>query len=405
FARPEHPLALFLDDLQWHDAATLDLLEDLLTRSDLRNLLLIGAFRDNEVTPAHPLMRKLDAIKTAGGMVNEITLGSLARAHIGQLIADTVRCASEPIAPLTQLVHEKTAGNPFFAIQFISSLADERMLTFDHNAARLSWDLERIHAKSYTDNVVDLLVAKLARLPAKTQLALQQMACLGNAAEVTMHAIVLGTSTDDVHAAQSEAVRQELVERLDGSYKFAHDRVQEAAYSMIPPVLRAEAHLTIGRLLEANIPAETREEAIFEIVNHLNCGAALITALDERERLAELNLIAGKRAKASTAYASALKYLVSGAALLPEDAWERRHDLAFELELYRADCEVSTGALQMAEERLAALATRTVGTIQRCAVAHRRVYLYVVLGVGEKAVGVALVCLRNVGIDWAAHPS
>src|SRR6516162_1629776 len=176
FARPEHPLALFLDDLQWLDAATLDLLEDLLSRSDLRNLLLIGAYRDNEVTPAHPLMRKLDAIKTAGGAVNEITLGPLAREHIGQLIADALRCESERSTPLAQLVHQKTGGNPFFAIQFISSLTDERMLTFDHDAARWSWDLEHIHAKSYTDNVVDLLVAKLARLPAKTQLALQQMA-------------------------------------------------------------------------------------------------------------------------------------------------------------------------------------------------------------------------------------
>src|SRR5262249_23482935 len=172
----------------------------------------------------------------------------LGREHLGQLIADALRCESERSAPLARLVHQKTGGNPFFAIQFISSLADESMLTVDHDAARWSWDLERIHAKSYTDNVVDLLVAKLARLPAKTQLALQQMACLGNAAEVTMHAIVLGTSTEDVHAAQSEAVRQELVERLEGSYKFIHDRVQEAAYSIIPPALRPEPHLPIARL-------------------------------------------------------------------------------------------------------------------------------------------------------------
>jgi len=405
FARPEHPLALFLDDLQWLDAATLDLLEDLLSRSDLRNLLLIGAYRDNEVTPAHPLMRKLDAIKTAGGAVNEITLGPLAREHIGQLIADALRCESERSAPLAQLVHQKTGGNPFFAIQFISSLADERMLTFDHEAARWSWDLERIHAKSYTDNVVDLLVAKLARLAAKTQLALQQMACLGNAAEVTMHAIVLGTSTEEVHAALSEAVRQELVERLEGSYKFIHDRVQEAAYSMIPLARRAEAHLAIGRLLATNIPAETREEAIFEIVNHLNRGAALITAPDERDQVAELNLIAGRRAKASSAYTSALTYFTAGAALLPADAWGRRQELVFELELHRADCEVYASELQGAEKRLTVLATRTVGTVQRCIVAHRLVDLYVILGAGERAAAVALECLRHVGIDWSAHPT
>ena len=405
FARPEHPLTLFLDDLQWLDAATLDMLEDLLSWSDLRNLLLIGAYRDNEVTAAHPLVRKLDAIKTGGGKVEEITLRPLARAHIRELIADTLRCEPEWGAPLAQLVHQKTGGNPFFAIQFISSLAEERVLTFDHHAARWSWDLDRIHAKGYSDNVVDLLVAKLARLPAKTQLALQQMACIGNAAEVTIQAMVLGTSTDEVHAAQSEAVRQELVVRLDGSYKFVHDRVQEAAYSLIPPGLRAEAHIAIGRLLAANVPVEAREEAIFEIVNHLNRGAALITETDERDQVAELNLIAGKRAKASLAYTSALTYFTAGVALLPEDAWECRQELAFELELHPADCEICTGALEAAEERLSALAKRAVGIVQRCAVGRRRVSLYTMLGAGGQAVAVALECLRHVGIDWSTNPS
>src|SRR5262249_50766979 len=156
FARPEHPLALFLDDLQWLDAATLDLLEDLLTRSELQHLMLIGACRDNEVTASHPLMRKLDAIKASGGKVAEITLAPLTRGPLGQLIADSLRCESEHAAPLAKLVHEKTGGNPFFAIQFLSSLADEALVTFDHDGARWCWDLDRIQAKGYTDNVVDL---------------------------------------------------------------------------------------------------------------------------------------------------------------------------------------------------------------------------------------------------------
>ena len=156
FARPEHPLALFLDDLQWLDAATLDLLEDLLTRPDLQHLMLIGAYRDNEVDAAHPLMRKLEAIKTAGGKCRKSRLRRSPGKHLGQLIADALRCDPERAAPLAQLVHEKTGGNPFFAIQFISSLAEEGLLTFDHDAARWSWDLDRIHAKGYTDNVVDL---------------------------------------------------------------------------------------------------------------------------------------------------------------------------------------------------------------------------------------------------------
>src|SRR5262249_32595214 len=158
----------------------------------------------------------------------------------------------------------------------VSSLAAERMLTFDHDAARWSWDLDRIHAKGYTDNVVDLMIGKLIRLPAETQTALQQLACLGNVAEITMLSIVLKSSADEVHASLWAAVRLELVERLGGSYSFIHDRVQEAAYSLIPEDTRAAAHLRIGRLLVAQIPPEKREEAVFEILNQLNRGAALI---------------------------------------------------------------------------------------------------------------------------------
>ena len=218
-------------------------------------------------------------------------------------------------------MQEKTAGNPFFVIQFLHTLAEEGLLAFDHDAARWRWDLERIHAKGYTDNVVDLMVGKLTRLPVETQQTLQQMACLGNTAEIDDACRSFSRSPEEqVHAALWPAVRQELVERLDGSYRFVHDRVQEAAYSLIPETLRAEVHLRIGRLLAAQTPPEKREEAIFEIVNQLNRGAALITSGDEREQLAELNLIAGKRAKASTAYASALTYLNLGATLLAEDA-------------------------------------------------------------------------------------
>ncbi|TMH98030.1 MAG: histidine kinase, partial [Betaproteobacteria bacterium] len=405
FARPEHPLALFLDDLQWLDAATLDLLEDLLTRSDLQHLMLIGAYRDNEVDAAHPLTRKLEAIKNAGGKVEEITLAPLAREHLGQLIADALRCESERAAPLAQLVHEKTGGNPFFAIQFISTLAEEGLLTYDHEAARWSWDLNRIHAKGYTDNVVHLMVGKLTRLPAETQQALQQLACLGNVAEITMLSTVLGTSEEQVHAPLWAALRQELVERQEGSYKFIHDRVQEAAYSLIPDELRAATHLRIGRLLAAHTRPEKREEAIFEIVNQLNRGAALITARDEREQLAELNLIAAKRAKAATAYASALTYLTAGAALLPEDSWERRHELTFALELNRAECEFLTGALAEAEQRLTALSARAAATLERASVTCLRADLYTTLDQSGRAVAVGLDYLRHLGMDWSPHPT
>ena len=318
FARPEHPLALFLDDLQWLDAATLDLLENLLTQPDVQHLMLIGAYRDNEVSSAHPLMRKLEAIRKGGAIVHEIVLAPLSREDLGRLITDSLRGEPERASPLAQLVHEKTAGNPFFAIQFLSALAEEGLLTFDHADARWSWDLNRIHAKGYTDNVVDLMVGKLTRLPPETHEALQHLACLGNLAEIKMLSIVLQASEEQVHAVFWAAVRHGMIERLAGAYRFVHDRIQEAAYSLIAKSLRAEIHLLIGRLLVAQTPPGNLEEAIFEIVNQLNRGAALITSPTEREELAELNLTAGKRAKASTAYASALTYLVAGAALLAQ---------------------------------------------------------------------------------------
>jgi predicted ATPase len=298
FARPEHPLALFLDDLQWIDAATLDLLEDLLRPSDLGHLMLIGAYRDNEVTASHPLMRKLDAIKGAGGTVNEITLGPLASEHLRQLIADALRCEPERSAPLAEMVHDKTDGNPFFAIQFLAALADEGLLTFDHDAARWSWHLDGIRAKRFTDNVVDLMVGKLARLPIKTQQALQLLACVGSSAEFDLLEMLSQQSTEEMHERLREAARGGFVFRTEQSYRFLHDRVQEAAYVLIPEHLRPEMHLRIGWLLAAHTQPAKREKAIFEIVNQLNRGLALIASQNERERLAELNLLAGQGAPA-----------------------------------------------------------------------------------------------------------
>src|SRR5215468_6029176 len=404
FARPEHPLALFLDDLQWLDAASLDLVEDLLNRSDLRNLLLIGAFRDNEVTAAHPLMRKLEAIR-ATGRVRDICFAPLATSDLGSLVADTLCCDPERAAPLARLVHTKTDGNPFFVIQFLHVLADEGLLAFDHESAQWSWDLGGIHAKRYADNVVELMTAKLTRLPLNTQGVLRQLACLGNIADVAILSIVLGTSEQQVHAALWEARRQQLIDRLGRSYKFVHDRVQEAAYELVPDESRADAHLTIGRLLLAHTAAEKRDEAIFEIVNQLNRGAPLIVSQDEREQLAELNLVAGKRARAASAYVSALNYLVAGTAILPDDAWDQRPDLMFALELHRAECEFLTGELAAAEERLTMLPSRAATITDQAALAGLRIDLYSTMNRVDRAVEVCLDYLRFLGIEWSAHPT
>ncbi|MBH5402594.1 AAA family ATPase [Bradyrhizobium sp. CNPSo 4010] len=399
FARSEHPLVLFLDDLQWLDMATFELLEDLLTRSNLKHLMLIGAYRDNEVDSAHPVMRMREAIRTRGGRVVEITLAPLGRRHLGQLLADALHCERQHAAPLVQLVHEKTGGNPFFAIQFMFSLVEEGLLAFDHDAAHWSWDLDRIHAKRYTDNVIDLMLGKLTRLPVATRTALQQMACLGNIAEVAVLSIVLNTSDEQVHVDLWPAVRQEFVEPQAGAYRFVHDRFQEAAYALIPEKERAAAHLRIGRLFAARTPSEAIEENVFEIVSQLNRGAALITAGDERVKLAELNLLAGRRAKAAPAFAMALAHFAAGEAMLPEDRWEQHYALSFALALQRAECEFVAGEQAAAKIRLAELASRAATLPDLAAVTRLR------MEPSDRDIEIALDYLRRVGIAWSAHPS
>ena len=402
FARPEHPLALFIDDLQWLDAATLDLLEHLLSQPDVQHLMLIGAYRDNEVDCAHPLLRKLDAIRANGRAVQEIVLAPLDHEDLAQLIADSLRCEPARTAPLARLLHEKTAGNPFFAIQFLASLAEEDLLVFEHREARWSWDLGQIHAKGYTDNVVDFMVAKIHRLPPATQNALQQLACLGNSTDFeTLRRVY---QNEDMDRQLWDAVNAGLISRSADSCRFLHDRVQEAAYSLIPRELRAATHLRIGRLLAACTPREKRDETIFEIVNQLNRGSGLITSAEEREAVAELNLQAGRRAKASTAYSSALAYLAVGRALLTEDTWSDNYQLIFCTELLAAECELLAGDTA-AEERLSLLSQRAASTHDIALVTRLRLTLYQTRDRSDRAVEVCLEYLRRVGTDWSLHPT
>jgi predicted ATPase len=405
FARPEHPLALFLDDLQWLDAATLDVLEDLVVQQDLAHLLVVGAYRDNEADPAHPLMRKLSAIRQAGGTVQEIRLTPLGSGDLTRLIADALHCEPQRATPLAQLIHQKTAGNPFFAIRFFQALVEKRLIVFDHEDARWRWDLNAISLKGYTDNVVDLMVDKLNRLPVTTRRALQQLACIGNSAETATLSAVLEMSQQEAETELREALQQELIVRSEDSWRFVHDRIQEAAYSLIAEEMRAEAHLRIGRLLHAHIPPEKREEAIFEIVNQYDRGTELITSESERCQVAELNLVAGERAKASTAYASALKYFIAGEALLSNECWVHRHDLIFQLELRRAECEFLTGEVTNAAERLEMLRSRALNTVELAMVTCLGIDVYVTLGQIDRAVAIFLDYLHHLNIEWPVHPT
>ncbi len=404
FARPEHPLALFLDDLQWLDAATLDLLGHLITHDEVRHLLLIGAYRDNEVGPSHPLLRMLADINKTGAPVHRLALASLGLNDVARLVADTLHCPQEQAHALAQLVHEKTGGNPFFAIQFITALAEESLIAFSRSAAAWTWDMDRIRAKGFTDNVVELMVAKLSRLSATAQDALKQLACLGNTAQTATLVTVHGESGKALDTALGEAIRLGLVSLSNEAYSFVHDRVQEAAYSLLPEGERAAAHLRIGRILAARMePAEIKER-IFDLVDQFDRGAALITSQDEREYVAELNLAAGKRAKASTAYASARGYLSAGGALLTEETWERRYVLAFELKLEHAACELLSAHFAAAEQLIAELLKRAKTNVDRAAAYRLRIELHVLQSENKRAVESALECLRFFDIIMSPHP-
>jgi PAS domain S-box-containing protein len=404
FARPEHPLALFLDDLQWLDAATLDLMEDLLTHSDVKHLLLIAAYRDNEVDSSHPLIRKLEAIRKAGTTVQEIVLTPLTREDLQHLIEDAIHCNPDHASPLAQLIHDKTTGNPFFTIQFIASLAEEGLLAFDHGEEQWSWDLNRINAKDYTDSVVDLLVGKFIRMPADTQSALKQLACLGNSADFTTLTMIYQDTIEQLESQLWEAVLAGLVLRSEDSYRFLHDRVQEAAYSLIPQQLRADTHLHIGRLLVERTPSNEREERIFEIVYQFNRAAHLVTN-EERRRVAELNLIAARRAKFSIAYTSALSYLETGRALLEEEDWNTDYELLFSLEHLIAECELLTADMESAEKRLSMLAARANSAHDLALVTCLQLTLYTALDRLDHGLEICLDYLRRDGTNWSAHPT
>ena len=405
FARKEHPLVLFLDDLQWLDSATLDLLEHLVTHSEVRHLLLVGAYRDNEVGPSHPLTRTLEAIRKTDAKVREIVLAPLALGDVGRLIADALHCEPERVRPLAQLVQERTGGNPFFAIQFLIALADEGLLAFDSVAAVWAWDIDRIHAKNYTDNVADLMVRKLQRLSIATQDALKHLACLGNLAEIDTLALIQSDTKEAMHGRLWEAVHAGLVVQQGDVYKFLHDRIQQAAYSLFPEQRAADIHLHIGRKLLANVTADELTELLFEVANQFNRGAALLDDRDEKMRVATINLRAGRKANASAAYASARAYLASGTALMDERDWSSQYELTFNLWLECAQCELLNGNFKNSEWLIAELLQRAASNVDQAAVYDLKVRLHTVQGEYPQAVDNALTCLRLFGIDLPAHPS
>jgi predicted ATPase/signal transduction histidine kinase len=399
FARQEHPLALFLDDLQWADPASLALLKDLILE-DASALCLVGAYRDNEVGPSHPLFLTLDEARGAGARISSIVLEPLTRAHLSAFLGDVLHCLPEQAAPLAQLIEEKTGGNPFFALQFLSMLHQERLVEFDRDAGSWRWDMARIRAKGFTDNVVDLMISKLRRLSPAGLEAIQLLACAGTGAEVGLLALAHDLDTDAAHAALAEAVRGGFLVRFGERYDFVHDRIQEAAYSLIPAEERAAVHLRIGRRLVRGLPKESLDDRLFDVVNQLNRGAALIAEPDEQETLFQLNLRAGRKAKQAIAYGSARSYLAQAAAALPPDAWQTRYQDAFTVTLARAECEYLVSAFAVADELFAILLEKVSAKSDRATVCSLRIRRHLLTGEYEKGLAIALEALALFGVTF-----
>ncbi|MBI3230766.1 MAG: GAF domain-containing protein, partial [Burkholderiales bacterium] len=395
---------LFLDDLQWADAATMQLLQFILTNSTLQYFLLIGAYRDNEVNSAHPLMNTLATIKKSGTVVTNMVLQPLKEEDVAALVVDTVNDDGEEVAALAQLVFDKTAGNPFFTIQFLTHLADARLLTFDGESGRWCWDLSGIRAEGFTENVVDLMIDKLQSLPAQTLEAIKLFAYLGNQTDVHSLALVHGQSVGATHEHLWPAVRLGLILRMGNQYRFQHDRVQEAAYLLTQEEARPALHLHIGRTLLSQMTASAVEEEPFGLVNHFDRGISLITDESERDWLRQLNVLAGKKAKLAVAYASAHNYFSQAVSLLPENGWDTCYQDSFGLYLALAECKYLLGEYRSADEAFGLIPAHANCDLDRARATILRAALYQISGRLEAAVSTLLQTLQLFGIRFPQEP-
>lgn len=350
-ADPERPLVLFLDDLQWASGASMRLYQSWVTGKNINGLLMIGAYRDNEVDTTHPLKSVIRELREAGDRLDEIDLKPLDIDSVSKIIQDTLGGSAEELLPLARSVHKKSDGNPFFARSFLRSLYEEGQLYFDQKAARWNWDIDAINKVSATDNVVDLMSRKINRLPRKAQDVIQLAACIGNRFALTTLATACGQSAEKTLHQLEQTISDGLIEQQDAQYlTFYHDRVQEAAYGMIIKSQREKIHYQIGSLLQASVNAAELDEQIFEIVNHLNHGSTLIQDSNERASLAELNLQAGLKAKSSTAFGSAYAYFSKGIELLPANPWKNQYELAFDLHREHSESAYLSGKFDEAEQ-------------------------------------------------------
>ena len=417
FCSREHPLVIFLDDLQWADSATLKLIELMMTSADLQHLFLIGAYRDNEVNPTHPLMITLERLREEQVTVSQITLAPLELDAVNQLMAETLHSEIAVVKPLAKLVLNKTDGNPFFVNQFLKTLYSENLIRFSltedcqseqTKSWQWQWELSQIEAQNITDNVVELMISKVKKLPEATQEILQLAACIGANFNLDTLEIISQKPGAAIFQDLLEALLLGLIrpiseldnELLIQKYQFEHDRVQQAAYALIGQGQKQAVHLQIGRLLLQSTAPKSLAEDIFTIVDHLNLGIELVTQQKERIEIAQLNLLAGKKAKAANAYESAVNYLQQGRGLLTADCWQREYDLTLDLYVESVETEYLKGNYDEVEALFSVVVEQGKTTLDKVGVYGTKILLYSAQNQMEAAIDIGREVLQLLGISW-----
>ncbi len=420
----EHPLVIFLDDLQWADSASLNLIQ-LLMSPDNKYLLLIGAYRDHEVFAAHPLMLTIKEIEQAV-TINTITLAPLTEASLNQLVADTLSCLPKAAQSLTQLVYQKTKGNPFFSQQLLRMLYEDGLIQFDFHLGHWQCDIVKVKELILTDDIVEFMALQLQKLPSCTQDVLKLAACIGNQFDLETLAIVyeqsLTTTATHLWKAREDGLiiptsqvykffqAEELLPENTWSptanhpsYKFLHDRVQQAAYSLIPPHQKQSTHLKIGQLLLAN--TIKREDNIFAIVNQLNYGIELITQKQQRAELAQLNLIAAQKARSSTAYSAAVEYSYQGISFLDADCWRCQYELTLALHETAAEVTYLNGNFEQTELLIQTVLSEAKTLIEKVNIYEIKIQSDAAQSQLLPALKTALVFLESLGIEFPEQPN
>ncbi|NEQ98434.1 MAG: AAA family ATPase, partial [Cyanothece sp. SIO2G6] len=420
----DHPVVLFLDDLQWVDAATLKLMQLMLVEAHTQHLLVIGSYRDNEVGRAHPLTAALASWQQQDAQLNTITLRPLAETHVNQLIADTLRRSPTDVQALSTLVQQKTRGNPFFVNEFLRTLHSDGWLQFDRQTLRWEWDMAQIERQNITDNVVELMVSKIQKLPTATQQALQIGACIGTEFTLERVAALCGGKTKTslqeeyrptkaVFQDLKPALEMGLINALSGRdenlliqhYKFGHDRIQQAAYSLIDPAQQQQIHFDIGMVLlqqtretaVGDDQGDRREDTLFAIVNQLNMGLDLVRQAQQQHELADLNVKAGLKAKQSTAYDGAVAYFLTALDLLTTDdqagtqtAWQQDYDLTLLIHHELVATYYAMGEFEGMGDRIAVVEQEGRSLLDKVPVYAIKVQAYLAQGFFQQAVNTAI---------------